>query len=94
MVARRFAALVASLFAICAALAAPAWASGEATYPPAVEGSGSGVSGVGTGVEATTGGSQSGLAHTGFAIGIAAVAVALLVLGATLLVVSRRRSHA
>ncbi len=94
MFIRRTAALVAFVVACCTALVAPAWAADDAAYPPAVQGSGSGVSGVGTGAEAANGSAQGGLAHTGFEMGIAGVALTLLVLGVALLVVSRRRSHA
>jgi LPXTG-motif cell wall-anchored protein len=84
------------------ATASVAWAGvGTATYPPAVQGDDTAVEGtkVGSSVSGTlsdnsSGGLGGGLPHTGFEAGLMWTAIALVVLGLALLVVSRRRRHA
>lgn len=94
MTVRRISALFVALFTVGLSVATATWAA-AASYPPDVEGTSTGVQD--TGVLGTKVSNDvanvGGLPHTGFSGGLIWTAVALLVVGLALLVVSRRRGQ-
>ena len=95
MTVRRISALFVALLTAGLSVATATW-SAAATYPPDVEGTSTGVqdTGVlGTKVSNDVANNVGGLPHTGFSGGLIWTAVALLVVGLGLLLVSRRRGQ-
>ncbi|MDQ1629391.1 MAG: hypothetical protein QOI54_3135 [Actinomycetota bacterium] len=104
MTVRRIAALFAALLTAGFGLAVTAaWAVADATYPPTVQGGSTGTAVEGTKVGSNVGSGASngvasnaggGLPHTGFEGALLWTALALVVAGLALMLVTRRRHQA